>query len=301
MFCKNCGEKSKGDQKFCTSCGAPFLKNTGEKENEAPKVEHVSLPTPGNSWNTGRIATILITLAVVGFGIYGSLDEDSITKNNEGLTSFDSGDSQTAINQLQQAAQEAATNETKINVLKNLGYVHATEGQYDEAFNAFKGALGLAKQGTFDYYLISGEIALLEYKPNAALLSFNKAYELNPTDFQVNNSLALFYLDFEEVAPQYVDYTKALSYAKKAYEYDVEKSEISKQNLAIAHFFNENFGQTISLLSTTNLNQHPYMAYWLGWAYTTQGDEANAKFYFQKAVDAGIEMEQEAYDYLYSN
>ena len=295
MFCTNCGKKSEGSQKFCTSCGG-FL--SVEPKKPMPKVEMPAHASTESPWGAGRIVTILIILAVVGFGIYGSLDEDSITKNNEGLTSFDSGDSQTAINQFQQAAQDAATNETKINVLKNLGYVHATEGQYEQALTTFREALGLAKQNSFDYYLISGEIALLEYKPNAALLSFNKAHELNPTDFQINNSLALFYLDLEEIAPQYADYPKALSYAKKAREYDVEKSEISKQNLAIAYFFNENFDQTISLLSTTNLSQHPYMNYWLGWAYAAKGDTTNARFYFQKAVNAGIELEPEAYEYL---
>ena len=40
------------------------------------------------------------------------------------------------------------------------------------------------------------------------------------------------------------------------------------------------------------------MAYWLGWAYAAKGDEINAKIYFQKALNAGIELEPEAYDYL---
>lgn len=297
MFCKNCGKKIEGNQKFCTSCGTTFLKGASERIKEEPTF------TPSarrSSWSAGRVITVLIILAVVGFGIYRSLDENSIVKNNEGLTSFDSGDNQTAINQLQQAAQDAVTNETRINVLKNLGYVQATEGQYEEAIISFEEAIELSKEDSFDYYLISGEIALLKYKPNASLLSFNKAYELNPTDFQVNNSLALFYLDLEEIAPQHADYSKALFYAKNAYEYDIEKLEYSRQNLAVAHFFNENFDRTISLLSTTNLNQHPDMTYWLGWAYVAEEDMVNAKLYFQKAVDAGIEMEQEVYDYLYS-
>lgn len=296
MFCKKCGKKSEGDQKFCTSCGAPF--STSAEKGE-PIFSQSSPPKPKGS-PVGKIIGIIVILIIIGLSIYGSLDEESITTNNDGLTSFDSGDSQTAINQFERAAQQASTNQTKIDVLKNLGYVHATEGQYTEALDSFKQALTLTGENTFDYYLISGEIALLEYKPNAALLSFNKAYDLKPNDFQVNNSLALFYLDLEEIAPQYSDYAKALSHAKIAYDNDVEKSEVAKQNLAIAYYFNENFAQTISLLSTTNLNQHPFIAYWLGWAYAAQGDEANAKFYFQKAVDAGVEMDQDTYDYLYS-
>ena len=300
MFCKNCGKESNENQKFCTSCGAKFS-DINKEEKEAPKVQFKPVSQNKSSWSAGRIITILVVLAMVGIGVYNSLDEDSITKNNEGLSSFDSGDSQTAINQLQQAKQDAVSNENKINTLKNLAYVYTSEGQYELALSTFKEALALTKSNSFDYYLISGEIALLEYKPNSAILSFNKAYELNPTDYQINNTLALFYLDLEEMAPQYENYPKALSHAKKAYEYDTEKSEIAKQNLAIAYYFNEDFDQTISLLSTSNLTQHPYASYWLGLAYLSKEDEISARTYLQKAINSGAEVPQEIIDYLNSN
>lgn len=300
MFCKNCGKESNENQKFCTSCGAKFS-GINKEEKEAPKVQFKPVSQNKSSWSAGRIITILVVLAMIGIGAYNSLDEDSITKNNEGLSSFDSGDSQTAINQLQQAKQDAVSNENKINTLKNLAYVYTTEGQNELALSTFKEALALTKSNSFDYYLISGEIALLEYKPNSAILSFNKAYELNPTDYQINNTLALFYIDLEEIAPQYVDYPKALTYAKKAYEYDPDKLEVSKQNLAIAYYFNENYDKTISLLSTTNLTQHPYAALWLGLAYLGQEDDINARINFQKAISGGAEVPQEIIDYLNSN
>lgn len=299
MFCKNCGKEFGDGQKFCTNCGAASS-SVSHQEAKTKSVTAFSVGGAGSKINISKIVTVFVAVAIIGWVVYINLDEDAIQKNNEGLTSFDSGDSQTAINQFQQAAEDAITNDAKIQTLKNLGYVYATEGQNAQALTAFKEALELTKKDTFDYYLISAEIALLEFKPNAALLSFNKAYELNPVDFQVNNSLALFYLDLEEIAPQYVDYPKALSLAKKAYEYDVEKSEISKQNLAIAHLLNENFDQAISLLSTTNLNQHPHGAYWLGLAYLGKEDHTNAKFYLQKALNAGVEMPQEILDYLNS-
>ncbi|MCK4554744.1 zinc-ribbon domain-containing protein [Candidatus Parcubacteria bacterium] len=302
MYCKNCGKKLEGNQKFCTNCGTPFSNINNNKNDTPPKTEPLSATThKKSSLSVGRIITILVVISMVGVGIYNSLDEDSITKSNEGSTSFDSGDSQTAITQFQQAKQDVVINETKINILKNLGYVYFTEGQNEQALNSFKEALILAKINSFDYYLISGEIALLEYKPNAAILSFNKAYELNPNDFQINNSLALFYLDLEEIAPQHENYPKALSYAKKAYEYDTEKSEVAKQNLAIAYYFNDYYDQTISLLSTTNLTQHPYAALWLGLAYVSKEDHVNAEINFRKAINGDVEVPQEIYDYLNSN
>jgi len=73
---------------------------------------------------------------------------------------------------------------------------------------------------------------------------------------------------------------------------------IATQNLAIAHLFNENYDRTISLLSSQGSD--PHIAYWLGLSYAVKEDEANAKFYFQRAVDGGVDVEQEVYDYLYS-
>lgn len=295
MFCKKCGKKSEGDQKFCTSCGVPF--STSAEKGE-PIFSQSSPPNPKGS-PIGKIIGIIVILAIVGLGIWGSMDDGAIEKNNQAISNFDSGDSEQAIRQFQQASQEATGSDTKLNTLKNLGYVYSSEGQYTQALQSFKEALTYANAGSFDHYLVSGEIALLEGKPNAAQISYNKAYELSPGDFQINNALNSFYLDLESVAPNYVNYPKALTHAQKAF--DVSASDvknIATQNLAIAHFFNENYDRTISLLSSQSSD--PYIAYWLGWSYAIKEDEANARFYFQRAVDGGVEVEQEVYDYLYS-
>ena len=67
------------------------------------------------------------------------------------------------------------------------------------------------------------------------------------------------------------------------------------------YYFNENYDKTISLLSTTNLTQHPYAALWLGLAYLGQEDHINARVNFQKAINGGAEVPQEIIDYLNSN
>jgi len=295
MFCKNCGKKSEGDKKFCTNCGASF--STSAEKNE-PIFSKSSPPKPKGS-PTGKLVGIIIIFLVVGLGIWGSMDEEAIRSNDEAISSFDSGDSQSAINQLERASNEAVGRDTKLNTLLNLGYVYSSELQYDQALQAFREALTYASEGSFEHFLISGEVALLERKPNAAQISYNKAYELRPSDFQINNALNLFYLDLEGVAPYYVDYPRALTHAQKAY--DVSTSDvknIATQNLAIAHFFNENYDRTISLLSSQG--SVPWIAYWLGWSYAIKEDEDNARFYFQRAADGGVDVEQEVYDYLYS-
>lgn len=191
MFCKKCGKKSGGDQKFCTSCGAPL--STSAEKGE-PIFSKSSPPKPKSSL-TRKIVGVIAVLLFIGLGIWGSMDDGAIEKNNQAISNFDSGNSEQAIRQFQQASQEAIGADTKLNTLKNLGYVYSSEGKYDQALQSFREALTYANEGSFDYYLVSGEIALLEGKPNAAQISYNKAYDLSPNDFQINNALNLFYLD----------------------------------------------------------------------------------------------------------
>lgn len=303
MYCKHCGKKNPEGSKFCKHCGVKFnvIGKKDEGNNEEGHSEHISSHTleAKKSSNAGKIITALVVLTFIGFGIYGNVDKESIKTNNKGLTSFDSGDSKSAIDEFRQAANDATSDKTKIATLKNLGYVYSTNSQNNQALSTFKEALALTTKDTFDYYLVSGEVALLEGKTNEALSNYNKAYRINPEDFQINNALALFHMDLEEVAPRYVDYKKALLYAQKAY--DLNKLEVPKQNLAIAYYLNEDYSQTISLLSSSNLNQHPYAAYFLGLAYLQTKDDINARIYFQKAIDGGAEIPKEIHDYLNSN
>lgn len=303
IYCKKCGKENPKGSKFCQYCGVKFniIGKEDEENNEEGHSEHISSHTleTQKSSNAGKIITTLIVLAFIGFGINRNVDKESVNTNNKALTSFNSGDNKSAIDQLQQATNDATNDETKITTLKNLGYVYSTEGQNNQALSTFKEVLALTTKDTFDYYLVSGEVALLEGKTNEALSNYNKAYKINPENFQINNALALFHLDLEEVAPKYTDYSKALLYAKKANE--LSPSEISKQNLAIAYYLNENYSETISLLSSSNFTQHPYAAYWLGLAYLANEDDINAKIYLQKAIDGGAEVPQEIHDYLDSN
>lgn len=303
MHCDQCGKKNPEGSKFCKHCGVKFnvIGKEDKGNNEEGHSEHIPSHTleAKKSSIAGKIITAIVVLTFISFGINGIVDKKPIATNNEALVSFDSGDSRSAIEKFRQAANEATTDKIKVAALKNLGYVYSTNSQNNQALSAFKEALPLTTQDTFDYYLISGEVALLEGNVNDALTNYNNAYRLNPENFQINNALALFHMDLEEVAPRYIDYSKALLYAKKANE--LSPSEISKQNLAIAYYFNENYNNTISLLSSSNYTQHPYAAYWLGLAYLAKEDDVNARIYLQKAIDGGAEVPQEIHDYLNSN
>jgi tetratricopeptide (TPR) repeat protein len=296
MFCKNCGTKSDGTKKFCTNCGKQFFNASKAEPSQVQGAPNFTKPKSESSWSAGRIIGIIVIVALIGWGAYSSSDDDSIEKNNNALTAYDSGNSEQAITQFQEASRLAITDDTKINTLKNLGYVLTSEGRVDEAVASFEEALALTSGDSYDYYLISGEIADLQNKPNSTLLSFNKAYAKGPDEFQVNNSLALFYMDIEDLHPQYVDYKKALTYAQKAY--NLSSQEIAKSNLAIAHYFNGNYTQTILLLSTSDVSKAPLKAYFLGLSYAQVDDAVNAKKYLKMAIAAGLEVPQEVPEYI---
>lgn len=299
MFCENCGKESVVGKKFCTNCGHHLLAATNNIDDSKNSAPSIPLPSESSPVNVSRIVQILVVLAIIGWGAYSSQNDKAVQTNNDALSAFDSGNTQLAINQFQEAGQSATDNQTKIEALKNLGYAYSTDGKASDALASFREALSLTKVGTTDYYLISGEIAVLEGKPNAAYVSLMKAYEINPDDMQTNNALGLFHLDLEDTHPDFVDYKKALSYLQRVS--GLSTLETAKQNLGIAYYFNDNYDQAISTLSSISLDKESYTAFWLGLTYASKDDVANAKYYLQKAVNSGIELPQEVYDYLTLN
>jgi tetratricopeptide (TPR) repeat protein len=291
MHCTKCGKKYLSDSIYCTGCGS----HLEQRINEIEDIKKVS-----TLWIWARrLGSISIIGLFIIIGAVSDLGNESILSNNDGISSFNSGDDVTAILEFSDAVESAYTDESKINSLINLAYVYQGTEEYQLSLDTFQEALLLADINSISYNLIQGEIALLNKKHDIAITYFREAYSQEPTDFQVNNSIGLFYLDLEEEAPEYYDPEKALTHLRNANKYDLEKSEISKQNLAIAYYFNDNFDQSISLLSTTDIEAFPYMAIWLGLAYLGNNDESNATYYFKQSIDLGADVPQEIYDYLY--
>lgn len=298
MYCKNCGTKSDGTKNFCTNCGKE-LSGAKAAPSQARTTPNFTKTEFKSSWSVGRILGILFIVAIVGWGIYVSQDDAVIKKNNNALSNFDSGNSQQAINQFEEASRDAVSTENKINTLKNLAYVYSSVGQNDQSINTFNEALALTSSDSFDHYLISGEVAMLQGKPDTALLAYNKAYTKNPNDFQINNALALFYIDIEDVAPQHSDYAKAVGYAQRAVQ--LTDLQVARQNLGLAYYFNENYPQAISTFSSLTLDKDSTTAYWLGLSYARNNEPTDAKIYLRKAIANGVKVPQEVYDYLAEN
>ncbi len=309
MFCKNCGKQSDGTKKFCSGCGTAFPSAQKTEVKATAAVSVVRSPMPKEPWTTERIIkTVLVVIFVgglillkIGWVAFSSVDNSAVEKNNAALDDYNSGNNEQAIIGFKQAADDAVTNTNKINTLKNLAYVYTSEQKDFLALQTFQEALPLASINSFDYHLISGEIALLQGRPESALFSFNKALALEPNDFQINNTLNLFYLDIDGATSEYLDYPKALVFALKAYNNDPEKSSAATQNLGIAYFYNDQYDNSITYFKMTDANKDPYIALWLGLAYAMKDQPVTAKYYFNIAIGAGIEIPEEVTEYMYSN
>lgn len=298
MHCKNCGKEVGAEKKFCSNCGTPVSKLSPMKPSTA-----MPLTAKKEPWTFGRgakiAAGVLVVLVLLVIRVVSAADSPAVLSNNEALKSYDAGNNEQAVSQLQQAAQSAVTNDTKINTLKNLAYVYSAQGKTDLAIQTFQQALALTTSGSYDYYLVSGEIASLKGDPSSALLGYNQAYKINPNDFQVVNALAVFYMNMDNAANEYQDYKKAVSYGQKAVQ--LSDLQVAKQNLGIAYYFDEDYSQAISTLSNLTIDKNTNTAYFLGLSYAGNDDAVNAKIYLQRAIDNGVKAPQEVYDYIASH
>lgn len=280
MQCKKCNNQILDGQDKCNACGEPV----GILQQQEAKAKSPA----------GKIIAAVVGLAVIGFAIYNVVGNVSVQKNDEALDLLDkSGDYQSAINKFQEAANNAQTNDDKITIGKNLGYAYWMDNKLEESKKAFSDTLPLTEKDSFDYYLISAEIALLNNDATTAEKDYYLAYEKQPNDFQINSSLGVFYMGIDTATQDLIDYNKALKFNEKSYEVNKE-AEISKENLANNYFFLERYQDAINLYMQTTLDSKPFNNYMIGLSYYGLGDNANAKKYLQIAKDKGFEFEPEA-------
>ena len=148
MFCPSCGTKLEEGIRFCENCGKS-ISGTSAVDDTPKTVVAPSFPKKKSSITPSRAIWALVILGIIGYSIYNSQDQNAITANNQALNSYESGNNQQAINQLNSASQQAVTNDTKINVLKNLAYAYEVNGQNSEALTSFQQALNTCPTGVF--------------------------------------------------------------------------------------------------------------------------------------------------------
>ena len=303
-FCKNCGKKADGNEKFCKACGKPLV--AGEKASEKKEAPIPTYkPVKNNRWpNIVRVIIGLIIVGAIAWGAYSSSQNDTaVQTSNTAINTYNTSDTdtstQTAVQQFQSALANATDDDTRLSILKNLALAYDRQNDTTDELATLNQALNYTTSGTVDYYYVKGNIAELQNDPSDALSDFKAAYNIDSQNYQINNELGLFYLDLSNQWVSYDDLAKGLQYEKTAYSLQV--NDVSAENLAIAYYLNDNYQQTISLLLPLDINNHPTMALYLGLAYAKEKDVKDAEYYFQKAIDLGVQVPQEVNDYLNSN
>ncbi|MDP2690786.1 MAG: hypothetical protein Q8O95_00025 [bacterium] len=274
--CPHCAGLEKEQSKNCPYCINGFL-----EENE-------------NQDNNNQFKWIIwtVVIALIGYGIFNSLDDHLIEKNNQILEKIDKTETTTMdAETLEESAKKANLDETKLSLYKNTAYAYFSSGDNDKAMTNFQQALNLAKAGTSDFFLITGEIAYLNGNAEEALSNYERAYALGPENDQINSTLAYFFLGMDDITDSYMNPEKALQYAKKANELRSDEGTI--EYLAMAYIELENCDEAIPLLKETSLENKGMNNYLLGICYSSKLDFGSAITSFKKAEELGIELEPE--------
>jgi tetratricopeptide (TPR) repeat protein len=281
----------------CTNCGSELIEGNNRCNICGQEVK-VSAAVPAVKPKKNKWASLVIFLVFIAISAYNGFSNVGVQKNETGIDLLDKGgDYNQAIQSFSEAYGKVTSDEDKITVLKNWAYAYWANNQLPETKAKFQEALAMIKPESSDYYLVTGEIALLDNDAQKAEENYMKAVAKAPNDFQINTSLGVFYMGLDEFSADYAEYDKALIYNKKAYEVKPE-SEMVKENLASNYFYLEKYQEAIDLFSLTSLDKKPYNNYMIGLCYLGLENNESAKLYVQKAMDAGFEAEPKVLEYL---
>jgi len=211
------------------------------------KEDKNALPAQKKRLSRGKIIAIVASIALVFAGYYFSSDRKAVEQSNEGVDLLEEGNVSGSIEAFEQALREAESDVVRLAILINMGNTLASTGDETRALDVFERALPLAEVNSYEYHLVSAEIALLKNDPGNSLSHYLKALEKDPRGAQINTAISYFYIDVDEEFPSYVDYGKAVQHAQVAQEAE-PNSNIANLNLGIAYIFNENYDQAIVYL-----------------------------------------------------
>ena len=286
MYCEKCGSEITNEDKFCGFCGAPANNNQKSKKNK--RIDR----------DFNFIIRIVIVLII--FGFLGSYSDNNVNEyNDKGIEYADKTDNyEVAINSFKQASENYTNDKDKTISLINLALTYEADENNEMALKTYEEALQYAKDESYSYFIIKGGIYELKHNYNFALQNYNKAYNINPDEYQINSILGIYYIDTNEEGHE--DYSKALKYSKKAYDLN-PTSDTSKENLAVVYYFLEDYDKALSLFLETNYKEKGANNYWLGLIYIMKEDDVKAKYYLKKSSALGTDLEPEIIDYLNNN
>jgi tetratricopeptide (TPR) repeat protein len=295
--CMQCGKKTDDHQPVCPNCGNPFsekkVQNIKESGDKTKETDVINKPLKKKQ----NIVRILFFIIFIGWGIYQGIQGEITEKANDAaVDAHDAGNSQVAIQQLEEHIDGVMSPEKKAIMLTNLAYAYGAEGRIADAIKTFKEAYTMVEEDSADAYLMLGKIALLELKYNEAFELYRQGYEVYPNDQRLNTALVLMYLDLDEQAPEYVDYKQALVHAKAARAADEWDTRTTRVNLSMAYFFNEEYDNVIQLFEDVSIDDDNDALFILALSHANLDHAEEAEKYIQLYVDNGGEIPEWMYE-----
>lgn len=257
-------------------------------------MEHIEYQKQSRSQNFLQYFGLIVIIVAVSIGVsFLTTDNKSINAYEEGNNAAHRGDYTTAIENFEYMAQNAKNDEDKARGFISLGYTYMALNDIDTAKIALMSAKEIAETTPRDDLtgIASAELALLNNNPEEAQKQYMFAYDADPQNYEINNSMAIFYMDLEGRSTEYINDSQALIHAQKAFDAKDEYTHVTATfHLGLAHYFNENFTEAIQYLTQL---QDPTAWYWTALAYYDSQDQAQADTFMQKALNAGIQPEPE--------
>jgi tetratricopeptide (TPR) repeat protein len=291
--CPNCGQSINSSSNSSSQTGL-----NGQLDSNLGTVKSIMI----NKIKTRfKIVAIMIVVGIIIFVFFNKpilqfLNDMAEDTADQAVQLYNSGDTTGALNNMLDALEMASDPKIELTLLKNIAYIYIEQGSKEDALEYLNKALLLASKDSFDYYLITGEIAWVNGQTDSAYTAYEQAKKLKTDDYQLNNNLALLHLNLNGKANKYFDYTKALAYSKKAVE--LNKTKYSQNILGIAYYFNKDYKNAISILGSLSGYYDPISDYYLGLAYLDSGDDFNSIVYLKSAIQDGVTPSQKVVDFL---
>ena len=160
-------------------------------------------------------------------------ENEALSKNDEALTAYNSGDYEKAIQIFKEAIKSPQLSlRNKAKIYRNIANTFFEIGEADSSIHYSQLAANCFKEDSYEFLVNTADIQLISEDIDGAVLNLWKAYTLKPDELEVNNSLGLIYLG--DYGDDFSDPERALDYNLKAFE--INKDRVTEDVLARNYF-----------------------------------------------------------------
>ncbi|MBI1307684.1 MAG: tetratricopeptide repeat protein [Bacteroidetes bacterium] len=242
---------------------------------------------------------IFILIAMVALASCSQINRysNTIDKNSEGINYMNQNLYEKAISSFREALALHLNDKEVLNTIyRNMSIAFYQTDQLDSAVKYSFKAASLYPKDSYEYLVNQADALTMSDKVDEALVMLHQAYELNPKDIAVNNSLGLIYLG--ESGDEYYDPDQALEYNLNAY--NINKDRATEGVLALNYFELDNYEKARYHYYKISI-EYPNDAenlFQLGLTEFYDGKTEMAMNYFERAVKIDPEYQDAVDDVL---